>query len=145
VLHSTNPCTYLCIVKNLTQDTNAFAPALRDDQSMKVENTKAQMRKGVLEYCILSILAQGELYPSDIIGKLKDAKLIVVEGTLYPLLTRLKDAGLLTYRWEESRSGPPRKYYKLTAVGDKFLTELDQTWDELSQAVKKTTRKNAQR
>ena len=94
---------------------------------MKVENTKAQMRKGVLEYCILSVLAQGELYPSDIIGKLKDAKLIVVEGTLYPLLTRLKDAGLLTYRWEESRSGPPRKYYKLTTVGDKFLTELDQT------------------
>jgi len=112
---------------------------------MKVENTKAQMRKGVLEYCILSVLAQGELYPSDIIAKLKDAKLIVVEGTLYPLLTRLKDAGLLTYRWEESRSGPPRKYYKLTTVGDKFLTELDQTWDDLSQAVKKTTRKNAQR
>lgn len=145
MLHSTNPCTYLCIVKNLTHDTNAFVSAQRDDQSMKVENTKAQMRKGVLEYCILSILAQGELYPSDIIGKLKDAKLIVVEGTLYPLLTRLKDAGLLTYRWEESRSGPPRKYYKLTTLGDKFLTELDQTWDELSQAVKKTTRKNAQR
>ena len=112
---------------------------------MNVENTKAQMRKGVLEYCILSILAQGELYPSDIISKLKDAKLIVVEGTLYPLLTRLKDAGLLTYRWEESRSGPPRKYYKLTTVGDKFLNELDKTWDELSQAVKQTTRKNAQR
>lgn len=111
---------------------------------MKVENTKAQMRKGVLEYCILSMLAQDELYP-DIIGRLKEAKLIVVEGTLYPLLTRLKDAGLLTYRWEESRSGPPRKYYKLTPVGQKFLTELDQTWEELSQAVKKTTRRNAQR
>ena len=109
---------------------------------MKVENTKAQMRKGVLEYCILGVLAQGELYPSDIIPQLKEAKLIVVEGTLYPLLTRLKDAGLLNYRWEESRSGPPRKYYKLTTVGDKFLTELDQTWDELSLAVKKTTRLN---
>ena len=108
---------------------------------MKVENTKAQMRKGVLEYCILGVLEQGELYPSDIITKLKDAKLIIVEGTLYPLLTRLKDAGLLTYRWEESRSGPPRKYYKLTPVGEKFLIELDQTWDELSQAVKKTTRR----
>ena len=109
---------------------------------MKVENTKAQMRKGVLEYCILSVLAQGELYPSDIIGKLKDAKLIVVEGTLYPLLTRLKDAGFLTYRWEESRSGPPRKYYQLTPVGQKFLKELDDTWDELAAAVKKTTRNN---
>ncbi|HQV74913.1 MAG: PadR family transcriptional regulator [Flavobacteriales bacterium] len=108
---------------------------------MRVDNTKAQMRKGVLEYCILGTLSQGELYPSDIIGKLKDAKLIVVEGTLYPLLTRLKDAGLLTYRWEESRSGPPRKYYTLTPVGTKFLNELDQEWDELMQAVKKTTRR----
>ncbi|MBK6627950.1 MAG: PadR family transcriptional regulator [Flavobacteriales bacterium] len=110
---------------------------------MNVENTKAQMRKGVLEYCILSVLSQEELYPPDIIAKLKDAKLIVVEGTLYPLLTRLKDAGFLTYRWEESRSGPPRKYYKLTPVGQKFLNELDETWDELAQAVKKMTRRNA--
>jgi PadR family transcriptional regulator, regulatory protein PadR len=108
---------------------------------MNVENTKAQMRKGVLEYCILGVLAQGELYPGDIIGRLKEVRLIVVEGTLYPLLTRLKDAGLLTYRWEESRSGPPRKYYTLTPVGVKFLKELDQTWDELSQAVNKTTRR----
>jgi len=109
---------------------------------MKVENTKAQMRKGVLEYCILGVLSQGELYPSDIIGKLKEAKLIVVEGTLYPLLTRLKDGGFLTYRWEESRSGPPRKYYTLTPLGRKLLEELDQTWEELSQAVRKTTRRN---
>jgi PadR family transcriptional regulator PadR len=109
---------------------------------MNVENTKAQMRKGVLEYCILGVLSQGELYPPDIIAKLKDARLIVVEGTLYPLLTRLKDAGLLTYRWEESRSGPPRKYYRLTTLGEKFLDELDDTWEELSLAVKKTTRRN---
>ena len=107
---------------------------------MNVENTKAQMRKGVLEYCILSTLSRGEAYPTDIIDSLKDAKLIVVEGTLYPLLTRLKNSGYLTYRWEESRSGPPRKYYKLTTVGQKFLNELDQTWEELSQAVRKTTR-----
>lgn len=107
---------------------------------MKVENTKAQMRKGVLEYCILGVLSQGELYPSDIIGKLKDAKLIVVEGTLYPLLSRLKDSGHLSYRWEESKSGPPRKYYSLTPLGAKFLAELDQTWEELSLAVKKATR-----
>jgi len=137
-LHSTNPCTYLCFVKNLLKDQTASDP--KGDRTMNVENTKAQMRKGVLEYCILGILAQGELYPSDIISKLKDARLIVVEGTLYPLLTRLKDAGFLTYRWEESRSGPPRKYYKLTTVGQKFLNELDQTWEELSQAVRKTTR-----
>ncbi len=107
---------------------------------MKVENTKAQMRKGVLEYCILGVLSQGELYPSDIISKLKDAKLIVVEGTLYPLLSRLKDSGHLSYRWEESKSGPPRKYYSLTPLGSKFLAELDQTWEELSLAVKKATR-----
>lgn len=109
---------------------------------MKVENTKAQMRKGVLEYCILSLLVTEEMYPSDIIGKLKDARMIVVEGTLYPLLTRLKDAGYLTYRWEESRSGPPRKYFKLTPLGRKFLKELDETWDELVLAVNKATRNN---
>lgn len=113
--------------------------------AMNVENTKAQMRKGVLEYCILALLSDEEMYPSDILAKLKDARLLVVEGTLYPLLTRLKDAGYLTYRWEESRSGPPRKYYKLTTVGQKFLKELDDTWDELQQAVKKTTRRTPQR
>ncbi|HIA37557.1 MAG TPA: PadR family transcriptional regulator [Flavobacteriales bacterium] len=107
---------------------------------MNIENTKAQMRKGVLEYCILSILSGGEAYPSDIIIKLKKAKLIVVEGTLYPLLTRLKNSGLLTYRWEESKSGPPRKYYKLTEVGIKFLSELDITWNELQTAVNSTNK-----
>ena len=88
---------------------------------MKLENAQAQMRKGVLELCILSIIAERESYPSDIIDKLKAVELIVVEGTLYPLLTRLKDAGLLDYRWEESRSGPPRKYYYLTTSGTDFL------------------------
>lgn len=102
---------------------------------MNIENTKAQMRKGVLEFCILSILSNGEAYPSDIIGRLKDAKLIVVEGTLYPLLMRLKNAGLLNYRWEESKSGPPRKYYKLTEIGERYLKELDITWKELQDAV----------
>lgn len=102
---------------------------------MNIENTKAQMRKGILEFCILSILAQREAYPSDIIAELKEAKLIVVEGTLYPLLTRLKNAGLLTYRWEESQSGPPRKYYRLTEVGEKFSNELENTWQELQKAV----------
>lgn len=105
---------------------------------MKIENTKAQMRKGVLEYCILSILKSGEAYPSEIIDKLKAGKLIVVEGTLYPLLTRLKNAGLLSYRWEESKSGPPRKYYQLTEIGDEFLKELETTWDDLVKAVSLT-------
>ena len=107
---------------------------------MNVENTKAQMRKGVLEYCILSILNGKEAYPSDILEELKKAKLIIVEGTLYPLLTRLKNAGLLSYRWEESKSGPPRKYYTLTEIGRGFLTELDSTWKELFDAVQKTTK-----
>ena len=106
---------------------------------MKLENTKVQMRKGVLEFCILSIIAKGEAYPSDIIEQLKVAKLIIVEGTLYPLLTRLKNAGLLDYRWEESKSGPPRKYYKLTEIGEQFLKELGKTWEELVNAVKTTT------
>lgn len=109
---------------------------------MNIENTKAQMRKGVLEFCILSILSNGDAYPSEIIERMKQAKLIVVEGTLYPLLTRLKNDGLLSYRWEESTSGPPRKYYKLTELGEQFLKELDKTWQELVDAVKHTTKQN---
>ncbi len=102
---------------------------------MKVENTKAQMRKGVLEYCILSVLKDDDAYVAEILDTLKDAKLLVVEGTIYPLLTRLKNAGLLNYRWEESTSGPPRKYYGLTETGQLFLNELTSTWDELQTAV----------
>ncbi|MEZ4875345.1 MAG: PadR family transcriptional regulator [Flavobacteriaceae bacterium] len=106
---------------------------------MKIENTKAQMRKGVLEFCILSILKDGEAYTSDILESLKEAKLLVVEGTVYPLLTRLKNAGLLNYRWEESTSGPPRKYYGLTETGKLFLKELNTTWSELQEAVNRVT------
>ena len=112
---------------------------------MKIENTKAQMRKGVLEYCILSILRDGEAYTSDILETLKDAKMLVVEGTIYPLLTRLKNAGLLAYRWEESNSGPPRKYYALTETGQLFLNELNTTWSELQQEEKKVTREKSKK
>lgn len=106
---------------------------------MNIENTKAQMRKGVLEYCILSIIRDEDKYASEILGALKDAKMLVVEGTIYPLLTRLKNAGLLNYRWEESTSGPPRKYYALTETGRLFLKELNGTWDELRNAVNLVT------
>jgi PadR family transcriptional regulator PadR len=108
---------------------------------ISVENTAAQMRKGVLEFCILSILNTRDAYTSDIIDVLKQGKMIVVEGTLYPLLTRLKNAGLLAYRWEESKSGPPRKYYAITDEGKSFLEELDLTWKELVHAVEVTTTK----
>ncbi len=108
---------------------------------MSLENTQAQMRKGILEYCILSILARGEAYPSEILEALKNEKLLVVEGTLYPLLTRLKNEELLSYRWEESNSGPPRKYYHITASGNAFLNELDKTWTELKEAVESLTKK----
>lgn len=103
---------------------------------MNVENAKAQMKKGVLELCILSILHRQECYPGDIMEEMKASKIIVVEGTLYPLLTRLKNSGLLTYRWEESTSGPPRKYYRLTEDGEKFLDELKLAWDDLVKTVK---------
>lgn len=109
--------------------------------SNNLENAQAQMRRGVLEFCILSILSTEEVYPSDIISRMKQSKLIVVEGTLYPLLTRLKNGGLLQYRWEESKSGPPRKYYSLTPLGSKFLDELRQTWNELVNAVNLTINK----
>jgi PadR family transcriptional regulator PadR len=106
---------------------------------MKIENTKAQMRKGVLEYCILSVLKEEDAYVAEILSTLKDAKMLVVEGTIYPLLTRLKNAGLLNYRWEESTSGPPRKYYGLTETGKIFLTELTHTWEDLKNAVNLVT------
>ena len=103
---------------------------------MNIENAKAQMRKGILEYCILSILAKKDLYTTDIINALKENDLIVVEGTLYPLLTRQKNAGLLKYRWEESTQGPPRKYYTLTEIGRTYLKGLDKSWDSLITSVK---------
>jgi PadR family transcriptional regulator PadR len=103
---------------------------------MNPENIKAQMRKGILEYCILSVLSRGDAYASDIINELKKAELIVVEGTLYPLLTRQKNAGLLGYRWEESLQGPPRKYYLLTEKGKNFLNELDKSWTNLTDSVR---------
>lgn len=102
---------------------------------MKVENTKAQMRKGLLELCVLSIIANKESYPSDIIKNLKETKLIVVEGTLYPLLSRLKNSDYLEYSWKESKSGPPRKYYTITSEGTNFLNELVTSWNDLNYAV----------
>ncbi len=98
---------------------------------MNLENTQVQMRKGILEYCILHIISRGEVYASDMLDELTAAKMIVVEGTLYPLLTRLKNAGLLEYKWVESKSGPPRKYYTLTEEGSKFLSGLSETWEDL--------------
>ena len=98
---------------------------------MNLENTQIQMRKGILEFCILHIISRGEVYASNMLQELTAAKMIVVEGTLYPLLTRLKNAGLLEYKWVESKEGPPRKYYKLTDDGHEFLDGLTETWDEL--------------
>lgn len=103
---------------------------------MIVENTQTQMRKGILEYCILSIISRGEIYASDIISELNTANLLIVEGTLYPLLTRLKNNGLLNYSWQESTSGPPRKYYMLSPEGLDVLKKLDVTWNELLYSVK---------
>ena len=105
-----------------------------------LEKVKTQMRRGVIELCILSIIAEQEAYSTDIIRKLEEAKLIVVEGTVYPLLNRLKKAGLLEYRWLESDQGPPRKYYQVTETGKVFLTELKDTWDDLVQAVNNSTK-----
>jgi len=102
---------------------------------MDIQNTQSQMRKGVLEFCILSVIRKGEVYPSDIVDKMKAAQLQIFEGTLYPLLTRLKNAGLLTYRWVESNSGPPRKYFVMTEKGLEFYAELERTWKELADAV----------
>jgi PadR family transcriptional regulator, regulatory protein PadR len=104
---------------------------------MDIERNNAQMRKGVLELCILSIVSREDAYASDIIEKLKEARLIVVEGTLYPLLTRLKNEGLLSYRWEESTQGPPRKYYRITEQGQADLGQMAVDWKEMVEAVER--------
>lgn len=102
---------------------------------MDINNAKSQMRKGMLEYCILLLLKQQAAYANDIILRLRDAEMIVMEGTLYPLLTRLKNDGLLAYEWQESTQGPPRKYYKLTTDGEEALTQLNVSWEEISRTV----------
>ena len=117
-----------------TRSTNDNAT---NEITMNEENVKAQMRKGILEYCILAIISREDSYAPKIIAELKQAQMIVVEGTLYPILTRQKNAGLLTYRWEESPQGPPRKYYMLTEKGREHLKMLDETWDELVEQIKK--------
>lgn len=104
---------------------------------MNVDNVKSQMRKGMLEYCVLLLLEKKSCYSSDIIDELERANLIVVEGTLYPLLSRLKKEGVLDYEWQESSSGPPRKYYKLTDEGHVMLQALDESWCMLTQTVKR--------
>ena len=123
-MHSTRQSPYICIHKGIT---------------MNIENTQSQMRKGILEFCILSIIRRGEAYPSDIVEEMKGANLHILEGTLYPLLTRLKNAAMLTYRWVESNSGPPRKYFSLTPAGEQFYRELEETWYELANAVNALT------
>lgn len=102
---------------------------------MREDNIKVQMRKGILDYCILAILASTDSYAPAIIAELKKAEMIVVEGTLYPILTRMKNAGYLTYRWEESTQGPPRKYYTLTEEGKQYLASLDEAWDKLVEQI----------
>jgi len=109
---------------------------------MNIENTQSQMRKGVLEYCILSIIKRGEAYPGDIIDEMKSAGLQLLEGTLYPLLNRLKNDGILSYRWVESTSGPPRKYFRLTEKGNQFYTQLEATWHELALGVATVTQQD---
>src|SRR5690349_17860615 len=126
-MHSTLSYTYLFDFKN---------------GCMNLENTQVQMRKGILEFCILHIISRGEVYASDMLDELTAAKIIVVEGTLYPLLTRLKNSGFLEYKWVESKSGPPRKYYTLTDKGSKFLLTLTETWDDLVHSTQMITSKS---
>jgi PadR family transcriptional regulator PadR len=129
--------TYIPLLSNCRQysQDERYKVRLKTEENMNIENTQSQMRKGILEFCILSIIRRGEAYPSDIVEEMKAANLNILEGTLYPLLTRLKNANMLTYRWVESNSGPPRKYFSLTEKGDAFYRELEATWNELANAV----------
>lgn len=109
---------------------------------MNVANTQIQMRKGLLEFCVLHIISRGEVYTSDLIDELTQVQMIVVEGTLYPLLNRLKSASLVEYRWVESEAGLPRKYYSITEEGKTFLTNLSETWNSLVNSTLQITSKN---
>lgn len=130
--------------KSLSQISESYPVEINITRAtMDLENAKAQMRKGVLEMCILAIIEKDEVYPGDIITRLKANDLIVVEGTLYPLLTRLKNDGLLDYSWRESNAGPPRKYFKVTEVGQQFLEGLTTSWQQLVQSVAQTLSKEA--
>jgi PadR family transcriptional regulator PadR len=115
---------------------------MTQNSNKETENTKAQMRKGILEFCILLVISQKKAYASDILKKLKQADLIVMEGTLYPILTRLKNLGLLQYQWEESKGGPPRKYYFLTDKGEESLKELEEYWKKINRSISSLTRSN---
>lgn len=101
----------------------------------KNSNIKSQMRKGMLEYCILLVLEDDRKYTSDIIDRMQRSGLTVVEGTLYTLLNRLRKEGKLTYEWEESPKGPPRKYYRLTPSGKETLMHMSEAWDEIVHTV----------
>lgn len=109
---------------------------------MNLDNTQSQMKKGILEFCILSVIKKGEAYPSDIVEEMKQANMQILEGTLYPLLTRLKNSGMLSYRWVESNSGPPRKYFSLTDKGQVFYSELEKTWRDLVNGVERVINGN---
>jgi PadR family transcriptional regulator, regulatory protein PadR len=104
---------------------------------MNLDNIQSQMKKGTLEFCILSIIKRGEAYPSDIVEEMRASNMQILEGTLYPLLTRLKNADMLSYRWVESNSGPPRKYFSLTPQGEEFYKELEKTWQELVSGIQR--------
>jgi PadR family transcriptional regulator PadR len=135
-LHSTWPCIVPLPYKTLVRTKY---------NNMNVENTQIQMRKGILEYCILQIVSRGEVYASDMLEELTSAKIMVVEGTLYPLLTRLRKSGLVEYKWVESNSGPPRKYYKLTGEGTSFLKSLGSTWNDLVKSTKHISSKRTKK
>ncbi len=104
-------------------------------KNSEFEESKTHMRRGVLEFCTLLIIARDTVYASDILKELKHADLLVVEGTLYPLLSRLKTEGLLEYDWKESASGPPRKYYTLTPKGKEKLADMKTTWKSLVDSI----------
>lgn len=132
IFYSTMYCIVLYFLLTLRCEKEIIS---KNHEEMNIDNAISQMRKGMLEYCVMLLLRKEACYTSDIITRLKEAKLIVVEGTLYPLLNRLKKDGLLSYEWRESTQGPPRKYYLLTNEGEEFLRQLDEVWIDMSNSI----------
>ena len=101
------------------------------------EQLATQLRKGFLAYCVLKVCSSQPQYTSDIITRLREAEMVVVEGTIYPLLSRLQKDGLLTHEWQESEQGPPRKYYKTTSYGDQVSDQVSKKISQLNATLKK--------
>ena len=104
-------------------------------ENMNLDQKLSPLRKGLLEFLVLKIISGTTVYVADILKRLADTEFATQEGTLYPLLSKLRREGLVDYEWQESEAGPPRKYYRLTPAGQAQLAELDDYWARINKTI----------